>query len=88
VKSSPERIEERIKEDPEMFAEPAIKGLKGNIGRAQFKKKWKNKAQNSNVSWALEHITDKMLDTIYDNSGRAIKDSKSEPTFKQQDYKK
>lgn len=88
MKSSPERIEERIMEDPLLFANPAIKDIKGKISRGSFKRKWKQKAPNSNISWAIKHITDKMLDTIYDNSGKAIKDSKSELTFKQQDYRK
>jgi len=88
MKSSPERIEERIKEDPELFADPAIKGIKGNIGRTQFKKRWKAKAINSNVGWARNYITDEMLDMIYDNSGKSIKDSKSKPTFEEQDRKK
>jgi hypothetical protein len=88
--SKPEytRITDRIREDPEMFAEPVIKDLKGKISRGQFKKLWKQKAKNSNVSWAINHITNEMLDLIYDNSGRAIKDDKSEPSFKEQNYKK
>ena len=90
-KKSPERIKERVMEDPLLFANHVINELdndKTKITRAKFKQKWEAGLADSEVSWSKKYMTDELLNIIYDNSGRDIKDFKSKKSFTEIDNKR
>ena len=62
-KKSPERIKERVMEDPLLFANHVISELKNEktkITRAKFKQKWKSGVADSEVSWSKKYMTDEL----------------------------
>ena len=85
------RIADRVMEDPLLFANHVINELKSDktkITRAKFKQKWEAGLADSEVSWSKKYMTDKLLNIIYDNSGRDIKDSKSKDSYTEIDNKR